>query len=870
MYYQFSKFMWFAAAASLAVALSGCGGGGSTVMSPMTPTTDDGTTMMPGDGGTGPSDRSTGVGRLEILPEVISPTAQIHAAALASPVPGSVTQGSAVLQGVTTDTVNVSFTPYDDGVHPIASISIAGEGTLTSNDDPMRMEVHLPSGEIVYIDPANEMPPEEALSFLQEVYSPAEWGENFFSQEFEERWGLNGGGYSCYEGSDCAEMEKRLEEISLENYLDHPVEGRSIQGILLLDSLGGGSFGANEDGSTWVIGNPSGISVIGFTDYQSGESNYLAWGNWSYYKFTPSDLELTYGAFADGGVETAFADVPIVGTASYSGYSHGIAAKGASPSRDDLESFLNFDFIGEVSLAADFGTASITGSVDNFRAIYVYDDPSTALINEALGNDGFLNGLEILLGSADIRSSGSNPEHSFFEGAASVIGDDDVAGRWGGQFFGTSGAGEPPPAVGGTWGVTEGEGADDWKMLGGFGAWNEALPGEGAMTTDMAEAAARNAPNPGSGAQSSVTQSSNASNGMTTDSVTTMVEYDNGQINFMVNNGSTWSISDDDTVLARPSGTSSGVEFDGVELKKSLAGGTLWVDVYSTIEPPTTETVSGVPYDVQSGDQIVGLSCLGSSCSAETMQGTLNDVQGTFTCPGSCSIQFGGITLYSGSGKIDFTGATFNGLTVGVDTFAVASAMGIVFTSEATTTQTVIDADYLSLGYWVYVPNGKTDVTDWQYGAFVDGSDPFDDSILRGVTSSATYRGPAAGMVINADETEEAYWVAAATLTADFGTSSQLGTIRGSVQDFVIEDVPEDALSVTLESAPIGGSNNGFFTGNAGFTYRGVTDSDAGQWGGRFFGNGETDGKPGSVAGTFGVSDGNGESLLGFFGAQKQ
>ena len=62
--------------------------------------------------------------------------------------------------------------------------------------------------------------------------------------------------------------------------------------------------------------------------------------------------------------------------------------------------------------------------------------------------------------------------------------------------------------------------------VGSVRGWNEALPGEGAMTMDMAEAAARNAPSPGSGAQSSVTQSSNASNGMTTDSVTTMVEYE--------------------------------------------------------------------------------------------------------------------------------------------------------------------------------------------------------------------------------------------------------------------------------------------------------------------------------------------------------
>ena len=175
------------------------------------------------------------------------------------------------------------------------------------------------------------------------------------------------------------------------------------------------------------------------------------------------------------------------------------------------------------------------------------------------------------------------------------------------------------------------------------GSWEvTALPGVATrpddrpttMTTDMAEAAARNAPNPGSGAQSSVTQSSNGSNGMTTDSVTTMVEYDNGQINFMVSNGSAWSISDDDTILARPSGSVSGVEFNGVELRKSLAGGTLWLDVYSDIQAPVTQGSDrgGEPVRLEEsfGSSISGLTL--DEINARMGDGELDGVPGVFSC----------------------------------------------------------------------------------------------------------------------------------------------------------------------------------------------------------------------------------------------
>ena len=406
----------------------------------------------------------------------------------------------------------------------------------------------------------------------------------------------------------------------------------------------------------------------------------------------------------------------------------------------------------------------------------------------------------------------------------------------------------------GTWEIT---------ALPGGGGGDQMTDGDGdqmtddgtmAMTTDMAEAAARNVPNPGTVAQASVTQSSDATNGVTTDSVSATAEYDdNGQINFMVSNGSEWSISDDDTVLARLSGTASGVEFNGIELRKSLAGGTLWVDVYSDVEAPTVEstTEQGEPVRLEDsiGSNISGLTL--GEINARMGAGELDGVPGVFSCDraggGSCPAFFG---THFDPGGTDW-----------------------IFTPTGATTVLAIDTDYLNLGLWVYVPNGATTVTDWEYGVFVDGSAPFDDTNLRGVTGSATYRGPAIGLAVDASETEETYWTAEATLNAEFGTSSALGTISGSVRNFVDVDTNAPlpgALSVTLAQAPIGDSNSGFFSGSTAATYQGVGYSDAGEWGGRFFGNGESDGQPGSVAGTFGATTGEGESLIGAFGAHKE
>ena len=107
---------------------------------------------------------------------------------------------------------------------------------------------------------------------------------------------------------------------------------------------------------------------------------------------------------------------------------------------------------------------------------------------------------------------------------------------------------------------------------------------------------------------------------------------------------------------------------------------------------------------------------------------------------------------------------------------------------------------------------------------------------------------------------------------------TNLGTISGRIYDadvygvrelgdnFVVREI---GATLHLGTANIGGPEAGFFTGNTSMTSDG--DTYTGKWGGQFYGNGESDGKPGSVAGTFGAATMSGdESLLGAFGAYKE
>ena len=92
------------------------------------------------------------------------------------------------------------------------------------------------------------------------------------------------------------------------------------------------------------------------------------------------------------------------------------------------------------------------------------------------------------------------------------------------------------------------------------------------------------------------------------------------------------------------------------------------------------------------------------------------------------------------------------------------------------------DTDYLAAGIWVYAPDNASSLDDYEYGAFADGSDPFVQNNLAGVTGTATYSAQdgATGVYADAEEGRNYFFDANVTLTANFGNGSELGTISGT------------------------------------------------------------------------------------------
>lgn len=363
------------------------------------------------------------------------------------------------------------------------------------------------------------------------------------------------------------------------------------------------------------------------------------------------------------------------------------------------------------------------------------------------------------------------------------------------------------------------------------------------MGTKSAEAANAQ-PNPGS-----VTQSSNVDeDGISTDQVEITAQYGSDGPSFMVHNGEEWSISTSDGNPLRLSGDG----WQGVEMRKRIPGGTLYVDAYTDIEAPTTSTTSSSSCGI--GDTV----STGQSCS---YTGGGNDF--TF------EVDANGRGCHTGTDCSDMTVVLPSGFYANRDLdsgqyqiISLPAGATPVDNGNGETT-TTSDADYLAGGIWVFVPDDATSVEDYEFGAFGDGNDPFTQSNIAGLTGTAGYEGSATG--VYTEDSTIGYFDGDVTLTAEFGDTTGLGTISGTVTDFKV-DGESVSGALTLESADITASDSGFFKGS-------VTGSDdersyTGRWGGQFFGNSRTDGQPGSVGGTFGGhSTDNAASFVGVFGA---
>ena len=147
----------------------------------------------------------------------------------------------------------------------------------------------------------------------------------------------------------------------------------------------------------------------------------------------------------------------------------------------------------------------------------------------------------------------------------------------------------------------------------------------------------------------SVTQSSNVdSSNITTDQVDITAEYGSGGPSFSVDNGTAWSIGMSDGNPNRISGTTPPGQ--GVELRKRITGGTLYVDAYTDIEAPETHQIGGGDdgtQDVPLGTMILSSGVtISAGGNISGYSGTLGGEPGTFNCDGSAS---GGCGVSNGS-----------------------------------------------------------------------------------------------------------------------------------------------------------------------------------------------------------------------------
>lgn len=174
------------------------------------------------------------------------------------------------------------------------------------------------------------------------------------------------------------------------------------------------------------------------------------------------------------------------------------------------------------------------------------------------------------------------------------------------------------------------------------------------------------------------------------------------------------------------------------------------------------------------------------------------------------------------------------------------------------------DTDYLAMGYWLFERKERS-TTSTNYHLFVaaGGSDPFESANVAGLTGTATYEGFATGLHMTKENATAIaafdYFNAKATLTADFGDATGVGSVSGAITEGMTaggEAVPE----LTLETAAITSGGRDFWGMTSGGN--GLT----GAWGGKFYSDGAaaTD-YPGATAGTFGAK--TADDLNSFIGA---
>ena len=197
---------------------------------------------------------------------------------------------------------------------------------------------------------------------------------------------------------------------------------------------------------------------------------------------------------------------------------------------------------------------------------------------------------------------------------------------------------------------------------------------------------------------------------MTTDRVSVVARYGADGPRFALRNLPRWSIGSDD---GRPEAiyTDEPVTgFRGAGLRKNISGGTLYADAYTNVGPPSTVKTDGTYTSFTFSGFNFAFDFSFAPGEYASFPAELDGVAGRATCTG-CAFESTPGQLKMTRGSMTFTPEDGSGPTI-----------------LGTDTRTDPDADYLMAGTWLFVPGNASGTADYEFGAFADGSDPFEQT----------------------------------------------------------------------------------------------------------------------------------------------
>ena len=311
-------------------------------------------------------------------------------------------------------------------------------------------------------------------------------------------------------------------------------------------------------------------------------------------------------------------------------------------------------------------------------------------------------------------------------------------------------------------------------------------------------------------------------------------------------------------------GHSLGSQWQGFEAMKAYdGGGTLTVRFFTDLEEADNPVAPYTNWDADLPEEeillnddrvpdLAGRDSLYFSIPEDGLKGTLDGIAGTFTCPeGYCSLT----TSWVGPGYIPWADSA----PVLFTPDGAGQPKSVRPTHLVSPSAEVPKVDYLSLGSWLYVPEDTTDFDAFRFGLFAGGDDPFMGSNLPGLAGTAKYAGRATGMYVETVVPDVDTFSADVALTADFGSGSESGMIAGSVSNFELGSGRSSPLSeLLLEADDYDGDGPGAnifpgwpgdnehflpggFVGGPANSPAGPEEGWWGEWGGRFYGNGNID-----------------------------